>query len=76
MDFQAFDQLFCFNPAVRLDESDDDVDPFFLKAMRLLKHLIALPNARPVAEIDLQPAALGPADHLEKSLCSLFGHSL
>src|SRR5450432_4782594 len=73
-EFSAFDQFGCFNAAVRLDESDDNIYSFFFEAVRFLKHLITFPHARPVAEIDLQPAALGSADHLQESLCSIFSH--
>jgi hypothetical protein len=42
--------------------------------MRLGEHLITLADAGTLAEVDLEPAAFGSADHLKKSLSAIFCH--
>jgi hypothetical protein len=61
--FQSFSQLGDIDPAVGFNQSDDDIDPILLESMTFLEHLIGLAYSRAIAQIDLQPAPLGVADH-------------
>jgi hypothetical protein len=73
-DFQALGQAGDIGPAVGFEKSDDDVDALVPEAVALLEHLIGLADAGRVAEVDLEPAPLGPADHPEKDVGSIFRH--
>ena len=74
-DFQPFDQFGGFGSAVGFDEADDDVDFLSLEAVGLLEHAVSFTDAGAVSQINLQPAPLGPADHLQKCLCAVIRHS-
>jgi hypothetical protein len=65
-DFEAIDERGGFGSAVGFDESDDDIDLLAFEPMGLEEHAIGFSDARAVSEIDLEPAPLGPADHLEE----------
>ena len=55
-------------PAVGLDEADHHVDALPPQAVAFLEHVVGLADAGGKAEVDLQPAALLPADEVEKKL--------
>ena len=56
-------------PAVSLDERDDDVDAARTHRVRVVEHLVRLPDARRLPDVDLQVPALGIAlGELEKLL--------
>ena len=57
-DFQPAGEFGDLRPAVRLEQSDDDVDPPALQPVAFLEHLVGLADPGAVAEIDLQPAVL------------------
>src|SRR5262249_43826102 len=52
------------------------VDPTLLECMRFLQHAVRLADAGGEAEIDLEPAALGAFDQLQKvfGACATRGH--
>ena len=56
-DFEAFEKRLGLAPAVRLDDADDDIDPFAPLGLRRQQHLVGLADARRGAEKNLQPAA-------------------
>ena len=74
-DFEAVDQFGGLSAAVGFDEADDDVDFLSLEALGLLEHAISFADTGTVAQVDLQAAPLGLADHLQKCLCAVVRHS-
>ena len=55
-------------PAVRLDEADHHVDALPPQPVSLLEHVVGLADPGREAQVDLQPAALLPADEVEEQL--------
>ena len=74
MTSKPFGQSGDIGPAVGFNQPDDYIDPIILKSMAFLEHLIGFPHPRTIAQIDLQPAALGVADHSQKSVGSVATH--
>jgi len=66
-DVQTFQQLGRLGAAMGLDDAGDHVDAVGLEPVAFGQHLVGLADARAIAEVDLQPAPLGAADHLEKA---------
>src|SRR5690348_4809755 len=59
-DFQAVRQRHGVLPAVRLEVTDDDIDPAALELLRFDEHLIGLAHARGIAQKHLQASTRGP----------------
>ena len=63
---------------MRFDKSQHDIDPALFQRMGFLQHLVGFANPGGGANINLQPAAFGAFDQLEKILGSLpvLGHEI
>src|SRR5262249_59044229 len=67
-DFEIADLRLGLGAAVGLDVTHHDVDPSPLEEMGVFQHLVGLPDARRVADVELELAPPAPLDELEKRL--------
>ena len=68
---QAFDERRGVGATVRLDKAEHHVDAAALQRVRLLEHAVGLAHARREPDVQLEPAPLGAAEHLEEVLGAL-----
>ncbi len=66
--FESVDQGGGLGPAMRLDETDDDVHALVAQALSFLQHLERLADAGGEAEVDLEPAPLLLANQRQEIL--------
>jgi hypothetical protein len=73
--FQAVYEFGCIHSAVCLDQPHHNVYAFTQEPVALLEHLICFAHSRAVAQVNLQPAPAGAANHAQEGIGSIFGHS-
>ncbi len=73
-DIQPFHEFGGFSTAVRFHDAHNNINAVGFQPVCFGKHLIGLAHPRAIAEIDLQPPALGAANHLQKTGGPIFTH--
>ena len=61
-DLQPLHECLRLGAAVVLDVAHDDIDALLAERLGLLQHPVRLADARPVAQVHLEPPALGSLD--------------